>query len=343
MNSLILGVLITLGQPAPKPPAPPALPAIQPANAKAGSLSNPLPFPPMGLGYLTAPETLVVVGWENQLILWKTDVWAAATGPVAVPNAGQGPAARITAFASAKGMFALAALEGKIFLYKGSEGKPGTTLEAKKPIRALALDSEGTLLAAGFEDGSIQVWEAATGKPKSNWQAGSDWVTALAFSPDGKILAAGTNDGFVRVHDVQGKKVVEFLAQAPVAANTPKPPVFQVAALAFSPDGKSLACSGGDPGIHLFQANDGKFIRTLPGHQAPVTSLLFHPTGSLLISTSCDKTVRLWNPAGNLIKTLEGSNAWVTGGAFNQSFDRLFTTSIDGTVRSWDLADKPKK
>jgi len=86
-----------------------------------------------------------------------------------------------------------------------------------------------------------------------------------------------------------GKKVVEVPAQQPPPpappppAGTPPPPPplpvppVAVCALAYSPDGKVIAAGGADGQIHLFQAADGKFVRSLPGHTSAVTALTFPP------------------------------------------------------------------
>jgi WD40 repeat protein len=75
-----------------------------------------------------------------------------------------------------------------------------------------------------------------------------------------------------------------------------------------------------------------------------VTALAFHPTGTLLVSGSRDRTVRLWNPAnGQPYKALEGHTAWVQGVTLFAQGTRLASVSADHTVRLWDLSDPAKK
>jgi WD40 repeat protein len=70
----------------------------------------------------------------------------------------------------------------------------------------------------------------------------------------------------------------------------------------------------------------------------------FHPNGTLLVSGSKDRTVRLWTPAnGQLIKALEGHTAWVQGVTFVAQGTRLASVGADQTVRLWDLTDPTKK
>jgi len=70
----------------------------------------------------------------------------------------------------------------------------------------------------------------------------------------------------------------------------------QVGSLAFSPDGKILA-SGGleDRLIQLWDAETGKELRQMAGHEAGVTCVAFSPDGKTVASGSRDKTIRFWD------------------------------------------------
>jgi WD40 repeat protein len=67
-----------------------------------------------------------------------------------------------------------------------------------------------------------------------------------------------------------------------------------VNAVAFSPDGKSLATSSADMSIKLWDVASGKDTATLTGHDDFVWSVAFRPGGKTLASGSRDGTVRLW-------------------------------------------------
>src|SRR5262249_61208212 len=67
-------------------------------------------------------------------------------------------------------------------------GPPRLLAEHPGPVTCLAWSADGRRLAAGTQDGTVHVTEAATGKVLSFPTQGSA-VTALAFSPDGQALA----------------------------------------------------------------------------------------------------------------------------------------------------------
>jgi hypothetical protein len=64
--------------------------------------------------------------------------------------------------------------------------------------------------------------------------------------------------------------------------------------LAFSADGKVLACGRLDGTIRVWDVATGTVLRDLPGHELAVSSVAFSPDGKLLASASADSTVLLW-------------------------------------------------
>ena len=107
----------------------------------------------------------------------------------------------------------------------------------------------------------------------------------------------------------------------------------------FSPDGKTIACSGRDKTIWLWDAQTVQPIgKPLVGHENEVWSIAFSPDGKTIASGSVDKTVRLWNAqTGQLIRQpLRGHKDAVYSVAFSPDGKTIASGSVDKTVRLWN-------
>jgi WD40 repeat protein len=162
------------------------------------------------------------------------------------------------------------------------------------PGLALAVSEPAGMIAAGCEDGTIQLWHRDVllgirhGSNTCNILAGHvGSVIALAWN-GGPVLASAGVDHKILFWSAAEGRLLHSLAVGP-----------QVRALALSPDGKLLASAGDDPAIQLWDVETGKPAARLPGHTDWVLCLAFSPDGQTLASSGYDGTIRLWDmPAG---------------------------------------------
>jgi WD40 repeat protein len=237
--------------------------------------------------------------------------------------------------------------DGRMLACAGSTGTVGVILLNSPPpmqvsdayrieagrFSSLALSPRSWLLACGYQDGTVRLWNLHSRTELSPLARHREVVLALAFSPDGRLLASGGLDNTVTLWEPEAS--VRRQRRTLQAEDS-------VWAAAFSPDGRMLAtCGGLDMRVRLWNPGNGALLRTLIGHDERVTALAFSPDGQLLASGGGmnDGTVRLWNPAsGALLRTLTtGQKGNSDSVAFSPDGRLLATSSAwDGTVRLWD-------
>lgn len=194
-------------------------------------------------------------------------------------------------------------------------------------VRCVAYSPEGKRVASGAADGTVKLWEAATGKKVSTLAGHSGSVSSVAFSLDGSRVASASADNTVKLWNAaSGQEIATLVGH-----------LEGVRSVAFNPDGRRLASGAMDNTVKLWDSTTGKSIATLDGHSSAVLSVAFSPDGTRVASGSWDNTVRIWDVAtGKELTTLIGHLEGVWSVAFSPDGKRVASGAWDGTAKLWD-------
>jgi hypothetical protein len=164
---------------------------------------------------------------------------------------------------------------------------------------------DGKIIATAGRDDTVYLWDL-TGKQTGRLE-GLSQVYCLAFSPDGHYLATGNDDKAIHLWEVASGKERRELAGHP----------YGITALAFAPDGKTLACATSNNGaIRIWDVAAGKEIASLLGPFTGGTNCLtFAPDGKTLASFHGDGILRFWESATGKelrqVRSMAGQNTQV--------------------------------
>ncbi|PVF94734.1 YVTN repeat-like/Quino protein amine dehydrogenase, partial [Serendipita vermifera] len=218
-----------------------------------------------------------------------------------------------------------------LYLWNATTGERiGIAPLGHRSIECLAFSPNGTRIALGCSNGTLELWDAGTGLCRlANWNAHDKGITCLAFSPDGTRIVSGSHDATLRRWDAITYSSIGGM----------KGHVGQIGCLALSSDGNRIASGSSNGAVHVWDGLTGTSIGgPLEGHTGGITCLSFFAGNTRIISGSYDRTLRLWNVAADqsVKSNQERHTDWVTVIVFSPDGSRVLSGSEDGTLRLWD-------
>ncbi len=284
-------------------------------------------------------QLLASAGRDKTIQLWNPN-----TGKLLNTLNGHSDAVTAVAISRNGQLLASASDDKTIKLWNLQTGQLVRTLKGHSDgVTSLAITPDGRL-ASGSKDKTIKLWNLQTGQLVRTLNGKAGAVLSLAISPDGQMLASGSGDNnwpalaensAVQLWDLKTGKLIPTLFEK-------QRYLFPVNAVAFSPDGQSIASAaildiskGHIEGntVNIHDIKTGKLIYSFsPGAHESVKSLLFSPDGQTLITGLGD--VSLWNAkSGEILRNLQiGSKA-----AILSADGQTLISGSEGKITLWRI------
>jgi WD40 repeat protein len=200
-------------------------------------------------------------------------------------------------------------------------------------ITGLALSKDGKSLASTSADGTLRLWDPATGQERKRIAADkSKPFHCVAFSPDGKTLATGTQKGglddiLVQLWSADTGKELRRFGKGPQTLYS----------IAFSPSGKTVAGCGSHDAVFLWDPDSGQETGRLVAEKSGwMSSLAFSPDGKMLVSGHALKEAWVWDLATAApLQKLKHSGT-VRAVAFSADNQMVATAAADDCARLWN-------
>lgn len=238
---------------------------------------------------------------------------------------------------SRDGLFLVVGTESGVFLWDTETRTPGVALEGgEKAVTACSVSPDGSLIVGSFEDGSLALWETETGNRTATLCGHTAAVATCVFSPDGAWIISDSRDETVRVWDTRTSEALRVLQGPPALPD--------MSTLAMSPCGCLFAAGAGlDLGVNVWDATSGELVAVLEGHSAPTSGCAFSPDGALLVSSSFDGTLKIWEVARIGEQSAADADRMISHSplVFDCDFapdgESIVTAGQDGKVKIWDI------
>lgn len=283
-----------------------------------------------------------------------------------------------------KGVFMVPNVNGDVFSWTASTLFHWTREGALKDsfslgnLNKVAFSPDGSLLAAGNDNGALIVANAAAFRQFTKYQIDPDsqMVRQVVFA-DNKSCFVATDNVVFKLDLPVGKTTqlleASFSDEPPFESNAISALYFhpvkrtlftgyknglaeehnirgkllksfkghndRVLAFATAPDGKTMTTGGRDAILALWDNNNQLQLR-IPAHNRRINAIQWSPDSSRMLTVSNDYQIKSWSPQGEPIAVYRGHSSFVNDLSMSSDGQYFVSAGEDKVVRLWKTDSK---
>ncbi|CAB3360713.1 Hypothetical predicted protein [Cloeon dipterum] len=209
-------------------------------------------------------------------------------------------------------------------------------------VNSLQLDPHQQRLFSAGRDSIIRIWDTKKLQDPyvQSMEHHTDWVNDIVLCCGGKNLISASSDTTVKVWN----------AHKGFCMSTLRTHKDYVKALAYAKDKEQVASAGFDRAIFLWDvntltaltaSNNTVTTSSLTGNKDSIYSLAMNSSGTVLVSGSTEKILRVWDPrsCGKLMK-LKGHTDNIKALVLSRDGTQCLSGSSDGTIKLWSIGQQ---
>ncbi|XP_066988710.1 angio-associated migratory cell protein [Macrobrachium rosenbergii] len=251
-------------------------------------------------------------------------------------------------------------MEGDMWMWLVPQGNARTFPSYGTASQCGAFLPDGKRAVAGYDDGSVRVFDLKSGELKCHFSGGlahSGQVTSISVHKDNALVLSGSSDCTAKLFNTVSGKVVGTL-NCDAAAGSQEGAVGGVVgdddddddddesvengveAVSFCPFISNIAVTTTLSGLVIIWDISTQVIRHTIVQGCGTSQLVWHPSEPVVFAACLDSVVRAYDArSGDLLKKYTGHRSSIFYMDLSKDGTALVTASDDGTARVFSLMD----